>query len=219
MASFDGYAKFFNEHPRSGVGSPVFAGMNTFEQIVNQVYHIVQTSWTQQTPEYSFQVPAVTEQPITMTSYPHLFVIRISWTATTIIGLVLALLIALNSWALAGRWIWATYRLGFGEETWNLLRPVELMAYSLAASQELIHSLDTKEHRRMEMRGKTKVVLRERPSERLSLLTGKTLQRTGSGWSASTPGADATGKTADEETPGVSVHERPTDVEHGSPGT
>lgn len=98
-----------------------------------------------------------------MTNYPHLYVIRINWTPTTYIGLILSILITLNAYALAGRWARATYRLGLHRETWNLLEPVDLMAYSLAAYQDLIHNLNTKEHRRMAMRGETSSVLRDRP--------------------------------------------------------
>ena len=105
----------------------------------------------------------VYDNPIIMTDYPHLYVIRITWTPTTYIGLVLSLLIALNAYVLAGRWMKATYRFGFDAETWNLLRPVDLMAYSLAAYQDLIHDLNTVEHRKMAMRGETRTVLRERP--------------------------------------------------------
>ena len=98
-----------------------------------------------------------------MTNFPHLYVIRINWTPTTYIGLILSILITLNAYILAGRWARATYRLGLSGETWNLLQPVDLMAYSLAAYQDLIHNLNTKEHRRMAMRGEADSVLRDRP--------------------------------------------------------
>ena len=98
-----------------------------------------------------------------MTNYPHLYVVRINWTPTTYIGLILSILITLNAYALAGRWARATYRLGLHGETWNLLQPVDLMAYTLAAYQDLIHNLNTKEHRRMAMRGESPSVLRDRP--------------------------------------------------------
>lgn len=150
-----------------------------------------------------------------MTSYPHLFVVRITWTPTTYIGLILALLIALNAWVLAGRWLRATYRFGFGDEGWNLLKPIDLMAYSLAASQDLIHSLNTSEHRRMDMRGTTKTVLRDYPMDLISLMAGAAAQRTGSDSAASTPVREYYEKGGEPVGPGVSVRERDSDLEKG----
>ena len=84
ISSADGYSAFFNEHPASGQGTNIFTNMSRFDAVVNQVYHIVQTAWTESAYEYAKQVPRVTDEPIIMTSYPHLFVIRISWTPTSI---------------------------------------------------------------------------------------------------------------------------------------
>jgi hypothetical protein len=97
-----------------------------------------------------------------MTDYPHRYVISITWTPTTYIGLGLALLITLNAYVLLGRWIRAVYRFGFDSETWNLLHPVDLIAYSLAAWQDLMPELRTVEQRRMALRGET-IILREHP--------------------------------------------------------
>jgi hypothetical protein len=217
ISDTDGYSRFFNEHPPTGAGTNIFANMSRLDTIVNQVYHIVQTHWAQSAYEYAMQVPRVHEQPITMMTYPHLFVIRISWTPTTYIGLVLSLLIALNAWVLAARWARATYRFGFGAETWNLLRPVDLMAYSLAASHDLIHTLNTGEHRKMEMRGTTKVVLREHHKDLTSLISGAGAQRHGSDSSSGTPVSQYydEGKEGEATGPGVSVRERNPDLEQG----
>lgn len=120
---------------------------------------------------------------------------------------------ALNSLVLAGRWLQAVYRFDSETETWNLLRPVDLMAYSLAASQDLVHSVDTKEHRRMEMRGKTTTVLREHP---LTLLPGAHMHKVGSGaYSDTSTGVydQIAGKAVG---PGVSVRERQLDLESGN---
>jgi hypothetical protein len=215
ISSGDGYSRFFNEHPITGEGTNIFANMSRLDAVVNQVYHITQTFWTSIGGETAMQVPRIHEQPITMTSYPHLFIIRISWTPTTYIGLVLALLIALNSWVLAARWVRAIYRFGFGAETWNLLRPIELMAYSLAASQDLTRSLDTKEHRRMEMRGTTRTVLREHSASILSLAAGAAAERSGSESFASSPVQEYEQKAEETAGPGVAVRERNTDLESG----
>ncbi len=137
--------------------------MSRLDAVVNQIYHIVHTSWSQSIHKYALKNQTIYDKPVVMTEYPHLYVIRINWTPTTYIGLVLSILITVNAYVLAGRWLRATYRFGFDRDTWNLLTPVDLMAYSLAAYQDLIHDLNTVEHRRMAMRGITRTVLRERP--------------------------------------------------------
>lgn len=104
----------------------------------------------------------VSAYPIIMTDYPHLYVIRITWTPTTYIGLALSVLIALNAWVLLGRWARATYRFGASEETWNLLRPIDLIAYSLTW-HHLLPDVRSADQRRMAMRGETLTTLREHP--------------------------------------------------------
>lgn len=137
--------------------------MSRFDAIVNQIYALIQTAWSQQTHYYAMKNDTVREKPVMTTVYPHLYVIRINWTPTTYVGLVLSILITLHAYVLAARWVRATYRFGFNQDTWDLLRPVDLMAYSLAAYKDLIHDLNTVEHRRMAMQGKTDTVLREHP--------------------------------------------------------
>ena len=168
LTGSDGYSKLFNEDVEEGLlnggsGSSIFKGMSRLDATVNKIYHAIQTSYSQTAYKYAVKNPNVTAHPIMMTDYPHLYVIRISWTVTTYIGLALSLLITLNAYLLLGRWIRATYRFGCDEETWNLLRPVDLMSYSLAAWQDLIHDLHTVERRRMAVRGKTHTILREHP--------------------------------------------------------
>jgi hypothetical protein len=107
--------------------------------------HITSTAWSQSIHYYAMKNQTVYDQPIIMTNYPHLYVIRINWTPTTYIGLTLSLLITLNAWALAIRWAWAMFRFRIIDgDTWDLLKPVDLMAYSLAAYQNLIHDLNSK---------------------------------------------------------------------------
>lgn len=154
------------------------------------------------------KVPRVHDEPVTMTSFPHLFVIRISWTPTTWIGLVLAIFIALNAWVLAARWVTATWRLGLGIETWDLLRPVDLMAYSLAASSDLVDSLDTIRNRRMQMRGERTIVLREHERD---FVRFKGVQRPGSE-SSGTPVREYYDKS-DSPTTAATVTVRPQDAD------
>lgn len=160
-----GYSKLFNtQHEEdAGTGSRIFDNMSRLDAVVNQIYHIVHTSWSQSIHKYAMHNQTIYNKPVVMTEYPHLYVIRINWTPTTYIGLVLSILITVNAYVLAGRWLRATYRFGFDKDTWNLLTPVDLMAYSLAAYQDLIQDINTVEHRRMAMRGITRTVLRERP--------------------------------------------------------
>ena len=152
----------FNNYPNLGHGTPIFDEMSQLDSIMNQIYHVVQTSWSQSAYEYAMKDPAIYDTPVIMTVYPHLYVIRLSWTPTTWIGLALALLIAINACVLAVRWARATFRFGL-DASWNLLTPVDLMAYTLAAYEDLIHDLNTVENRRMAMRGTTSTTLRERP--------------------------------------------------------
>jgi hypothetical protein len=168
LASSDGYSKLFNENvedgsTNGGAGSSIFGGMSRLDATVNKIYHLVQTSYTESVYEHAVKMPNVSAYPIIMTNYPHLYVISIKWTPTTYIGLALSILITLNAYLLFGRWIRATYRFGFDEETWNLLRPVDLMAYSLAAWQDLVRDLQTVEQRRVAMRSETQTILREYP--------------------------------------------------------
>ena len=165
LSSSDGYSKLFNVNPHQELhGTHIWGGMSRLDAVVNQIYHLVQTAYTESTHYYAMKNNTIYENPILMTRYPHLYVIRISWTPTTYIGLALSLLITLNAWLLAWRWYRATYRFGLSTDTWNLLRPVDLMAYSLAAYHDLRGSLDSFEHRRMAMRGEVGAFLREWPT-------------------------------------------------------
>lgn len=56
----------------------------------------------------------------------------------------------------------AVRRFGFETETWNLLRPVDLMAYSMAAWHERVYDLRTADQPRTAVRGGT-TILQEYP--------------------------------------------------------
>jgi hypothetical protein len=156
-------------------------------QYCKQNDHITSTAWTQENSKYAMKNQTIYDNTIIMTNYPHLYVIRVSWTPTTYIGLVLSLLITLNAWFLAGRWARAIYRMGLKDvETWKLLRPVDLMAYSLAAYNDLIHDLRTFERRRLTMRGKTRTILREHPAGQ-DFMNSSAMQSSVSATAASSP--------------------------------
>ena len=166
----DGYVNLFNDNIEEGVvgagsGSTVFAGMSRLDATVNKIYQLVLTGWTQEAHNYSMKSPGVYDKPIIMLDYPHLYIIRINWTPTTYIGLALSILITLNAYILFGRWIRAVHRFGFETETWNLLRPVDLMAYSLAAWHDLVHDLRTVDQRRAAVHGGT-TILHEEPGRK-----------------------------------------------------
>ncbi|KAK3645732.1 hypothetical protein LTR56_008919 [Elasticomyces elasticus] len=163
LSSTDGYCKLLNQNLDDSNGTDIFSGMSRLDAIVNKMLHSTSTSWSQSIHQYAMMNQSVYDQPIIMMTYPHKFIIKLKWTATTYIGLVLALLISFSIYTLAARWAYATYRLGRTRETWNLLEPIDLMAYTLAAYQDLLHSLNTVEHRRKAMRGETSSVLKERP--------------------------------------------------------
>lgn len=187
-----GYPKLFNLNNNATTGTDYYHNMSRLDSIVNQMYAITQTGWSGSNFEYAKKVvPEMYNDPILMIDYPHLYVIRINWTPTTYIGLVLSLLITINAFVLAARWIKATYSFSSsgGGETWNLLRPIDLMGYSLASYQELLNDLSTADTRRSVMRGKLQPKLYERPiddgTQSLIQLVNGEVKRTDS--SASSP--------------------------------
>ncbi len=148
-------------------GTDIFAGQSRLDATVNKILHTVATSWGESIYQYAMKNKTVYDQPIVMTTYPHEYVIHVSWTPTTYVGLVLSLMISICAWALAYRWTRAIVRSGT-HESWDLLRPLDLMAYSMSAHtdpecRELVHDLSTTDRRRKAMRGKTDTVLRVRP--------------------------------------------------------
>lgn len=225
LASTDGYSKLFNLNNDIGRGTNIFQNMSRLDAVVNQIYHIIQTSWTQSGWQYSINDPIVQNNPIMMLDYPHLYVIRISWTPTTYIGLVLSILITFSAWALAARWARATYQFGLDKETWNLLRPVDLMGYSLAAYEDLIYDLNTEEHRKAAVRGKTSTALREHPVEEgttslIGLVSNIAMQRPGTQTTASSPITNPGGKFGNQSgaRPGVTVTEKRESSSDGNAG-
>ena len=110
---------------------------------------------------------------------------------------------------LAFRWLLAKNRFGFGSanDTWNLLRPIELMAYTLAASRDVFYTLDTTEHRKMEMRGQTRTLLHEYPMDMMKMMAGDNVQKTVSDSWASTPVREHEERPGEVIEPNVSAPE------------
>ena len=163
LGGTDGYSKIFNNNTELGTGSDIFRNMTHLDATVNKIYQLVQTSYSQTSHQYSMLTESIYDSPIMMTYYPHEYVIRISWTPTTYIGLVLAICIVATCFALTLRWLLAMHHLGAEPETWNLLNPVDLMAYALAAYKDLIHDLNTPRHRREVMDERMGMKLKEYP--------------------------------------------------------
>lgn len=171
LASTDGYSKLFNRYIDDSTGTDIFQNMSRLDAIMNKILHIASTSWTESIHHYAMLNETVYDEPVIMTVYPHEYIIRISWTPTTYIGLILSVLITINAFVLAARWAHAIYRFGYDREsTWNLLLPIDLMAYSLAAYHDLFPELRTPEQREANMRGDTETILKEQPAwERTTL--------------------------------------------------
>ena len=161
LSGTDGYTKLLNQNSESGRGSPIFSDLNELEAALNKIYHIVQTSWSQTKYREAMASDLVQKYPIQMWTFPHLLVIRISWTPSTWIGLGVAVAIALMSLVTAARWLRATGAIAASEEAWNLLRPIDLMAYALANYGELGERLNSPAQRRAEVRNKKARALRD----------------------------------------------------------
>ena len=163
LSGTDGYTKLINLNEELGEGTPVFSSLNRLEAALNKIYHIVQTSWSQTQYKDAMLSTEVQQNPITMWKYSHLLVIRIAWTPTTWISLGIALGIALMSVFTFARWFRATGCIPSDEETWNLLRPIDLMAYALAAYQDLGELLNMPSQRKAQLKAKPGRILRDHP--------------------------------------------------------
>ena len=161
----DGYTKLLNLNDNEALGSPFFKDQNRLEAALNQLYHIIQTSWSQIAYKEAMAESSVGEHPIQLLDYAHLLVIRVSWTPTTWIGLGIAIALAITSVVTFARWLQATGCIRADEESWNLLRPVDLMAYSLAAHHDLAEDLNSIANRKAALSQKPAKILREYPIE------------------------------------------------------
>ncbi|KAK5162737.1 uncharacterized protein LTR77_011220 [Saxophila tyrrhenica] len=103
LSSTDGYCKLLNRNIDNSDGTNIFHGMSHLDAIVNKVIHITSTAWSQSAYHYAMQNQSIYDHPVMMTTFSHLYVIRVNWTPTTYVGLILALLITFNMYMLAGR--------------------------------------------------------------------------------------------------------------------
>lgn len=127
--------------------------MTLLESTLSQLYGIVQTSWTALDND-SIAADRVQLRNIFQRDFPHNFIIKTFWTPSTIIAVILAALIFLFSIWQAIRWLIAIRRLGKDTNGWQLLEPVDLMAYSFLAIGDLGPYINTAEARRTVLRSK-----------------------------------------------------------------
>jgi hypothetical protein len=59
LGSSDGYSKLFNENEDDFRNTSIFKNMSRIDAAVNQIYHIVQNAWSQQTHNYSIRCVCV----------------------------------------------------------------------------------------------------------------------------------------------------------------
>jgi hypothetical protein len=127
--------------------------MTLLESTLSQLYGIVQTSWTALDND-SIAADRVQLRDIFQRDFPHNFIIKTFWTPSAIIAVILAALIFLFSVWQAIRWLTAIRRLGKDTNGWQLLEPVDLMAYSFRAIGDLGPYISTAEARRTVLRSK-----------------------------------------------------------------
>jgi hypothetical protein len=120
--------------------------MNLLESLLSQLYAIVQTSWTTLDNATLVESKAKTTK-IFQREFPLNFIIQTFWSPTTILAVVLAGLIWLCSVCQALRWMIAIDRLGKDTHGWQLLEPLDLIAYSALAVGDLGPHVATAEAR------------------------------------------------------------------------
>jgi hypothetical protein len=144
--------------------------MTLLESTLSQLYGIVQTSWTALEND-SIAADRVQLSNIFQRDFPHNFIIKTFWTPSTIIAVILAALIFLFSVWQAIRWLIAIRRLGKDTNCWQLLEPINLMAYSFLAISDLGPYFSTAEARRTVLRSKGGPILVDYSKDNLIQLT------------------------------------------------
>ena len=157
LGGIDGYSKLINYNSFNTSFSQLTMAaakeyastndMTLLESTLSQLYGIVQTSWTALDND-SIVADRVPLRNIFQRDFPHNFIIKTFWTPSAIIAVILATLIFLFSVWQAIRWLIAIRRLGKDTNGWQLLEPVDLMAYSFLAIGGLGPYFSTVEARR-----------------------------------------------------------------------
>jgi hypothetical protein len=144
--------------------------MTLLESTLSQLYGIVQTSWTALDNDF-IAAERVQLRNIFQRDFPHNFIIKIYWTPSTIIAVILAALIFLFSVWQATRWLIAIRRLGKNTNGWQLLKLFDLIAYSFRAIGDLGPHISITEAQRTVLRSKDEPTLIDYPKCDLTQLT------------------------------------------------
>jgi hypothetical protein len=183
LGGVDGYSKLINYNSFNSSFSQLTLSeaqqyaqgndMNLLESLLSQLYAIVQTSWTALDNATIVESRATTTR-ILQRSFPHNFIFQTFWSPTTYIAVVLAGLIWLCSIWQAVQWIIAIRRLGKDTHGWQLLEPLDLIAYSALAVGDLGPHVATAEARKAALHQRDGPVLVEYSKASLVLLSPST---------------------------------------------
>ncbi|KAK7897833.1 hypothetical protein LTR67_004463 [Exophiala xenobiotica] len=187
LGGVDGYSKLINYNSFNSSFSQLTLeqaeayaqehDMNLLESLLSQLYAIVQTSWTALDNATITQSHASTTN-ILQRNFPHNFIIKTFWSPTTYIAVVLAALIWICSVWQALRCLIAIRRLGKETHGWQLLEPLDLIAYSALAAGDLGPHVATSEARMAALREKDGIILKEYDKKTLGTLSPSTSRAT-----------------------------------------
>ena len=105
--------------------------MSQLESILSQIYGIVQTSYI------AAHLGNGDESTIKKMVHPHVFTVSVSWTGVTILAFIVFVFIFLASVGHMVLWVIAVRMLGGARTELELLQPLDLMTYSIQASDRL----------------------------------------------------------------------------------
>jgi hypothetical protein len=176
LGGIDGYSKLINYNTFNTSFSQLTIAaakeyastndMTLLESTLSQLYAIVQTSWTALDND-SIAADRVQLRNIFQRDFPHNFIIKTSWMPSTIIAVILTALIFLFSVWQAIRWLIAIRSLSKDTNGWQLLDPLDLMAYAIRAIRDISPDISTAEARRTVLRSKGRPILIDYPKDDL----------------------------------------------------
>ena len=135
----DGYSKLLNEEYLASTG-PAYErmqhfGMSPLEYICSQIVGIVLTAWT------ATNTDIAKTTPVTQRTYQHRYAVTVQLQGVTILALGVACVILLCTLWQAWRWTAAELAMRSGRSrthrTWQLLDPLQLLAYGAVAAGEV----------------------------------------------------------------------------------
>ena len=135
----DGYSKLLNEEYLASTG-PAYErmqhfGMSPLEYICSQIVGIVLTAWT------ATNTDIAKTTPVAQRTYQHRYMVTVQLQGVTILALGVACVILLCTLWQAWRWTAAELAMPSGRSkmhrTWQLLDPLQLLAYGAGAADEI----------------------------------------------------------------------------------